>query len=66
MNERDIPIDWWVAQDGDIAWQRQLAQARYEDEADAMRAFAEDFNRPWQWEQLELPLDNPNKSVNPF
>ena len=35
---KDIPADWWVAQDSDAAWQRQMEQSRYEAQEEAMRA----------------------------
>ena len=63
---RDIPADWWVAQDSDEAWQRQIEQMHYEAVEDAMRQFARELNE--RWEQLELPLDEPPqpRPVYPF
>ena len=63
---KDIPADWWVAQDSDAAWQRQMEQSRYEAQEDAMRRFGRELNE--RWEQMELPLDEPPqpRPVNPF
>ena len=44
VNSRDIPADWWVAQDSDEAWQRQMEQMHYEAIEDAMREFARELN----------------------
>jgi hypothetical protein len=62
----EIPADWWVAQDSDAAWQRQMEQSRYEAQEDAMRQFGRELNE--RWEQMELPLDEPPqpRPVNPF
>ena len=63
---KDIPADWWVAQDSDTAWQRQMEQSRYEAQEDALRRFGRELNE--RWEQMELPLDEPPqpRPVNPF
>ena len=63
---KDIPADWWVAQDSDAAWQRQMEQSRYEAQEDALRRFGRELNE--RWEQMELPLDEPPqpRPVNPF
>ena len=63
---KDIPADWWVAQDSDAAWQRQMEQSRYEAQEEAMRRFGRELNE--RWEQMELPLDEPPqpRPVNPF
>jgi hypothetical protein len=61
MNERDIPADWWVAQDT-----AAVEQERYESAAEAMQLHGDELSKPWQWEQLELPLIDPNKLANPF
>jgi hypothetical protein len=64
--QNEIPADWWVAQDSDAAWQRQMEQSRYEAQEDAMRRFGRELNE--RWEQMELPLDEPPqpRPVNPF
>lgn len=66
VNQRDIPADWWVAQDSDAAWQRQQEQQMYEAAEEAKRRFGHELFAPW--EQLELPLDEPQqpRPVNPF
>lgn len=60
---RDIPADWWVAQDSDEAWQRQQEQQRFEAIEEAKSRFGRELFAPW--EQLELPLDEP-KQPKPF
>jgi hypothetical protein len=64
--QNEIPADWWVAQDSDAAWQRQMEQSRYEAQEDALRRFGRELNE--RWEQMELPLDEPPqpRPVNPF
>lgn len=65
-NPRDIPADWWVAQDSDEAWQRQAEQQKFEAIEDAKRLHGRELFAPW--EQLDLPLDEPPqpRPINPF
>ena len=65
MNERNIPADWWVAQDTAV-----IEQELYEIAAEAARLYGDELSKPWPYEQLELPLPpsppSPTRQADPF